>query len=253
VTTVRTSRTNREVLNSLKPPVARFYPCDFHVHSPGSFDVWQTGRFQALPEDLRRRMGEVASGYSDLRLPLAREPRDPGAFDEQITQPPLINAFYESLLDRRVQVAQTEGTPESDNWAIVGVTDHNTAHFSSALSQHAWDRRTTNRLVILPGIELEVIFPLPQAQDDCHVRILCLFAPCTQASDIRVAIHDARSDGASWSFGQGLRVSNLENCVDLLRSHTSYPAICVAAHVWSKKGVENEPKKMILASLGNGP
>ena len=47
-----TSRTSREVLNSLRPPVARFYPCDLHVHSPGSFDFWQSGRLQRLPEGL---------------------------------------------------------------------------------------------------------------------------------------------------------------------------------------------------------
>jgi hypothetical protein len=248
VTNVPTSRTNREVLNALRPPVARFYPCDFHVHGLGSFDVWQSGRFQRLPDDLRRRMAEGTSG-ADLRLPLSGEPHDAGEFDEQVTQPSLVSAFYESLLARRMHVSQLEGILESDNWAIVGITDHNTAHFSSALSQHAWDRRATNRLLILPGIELEVVFPLPEARDDCHVHILCLFAPCTKAADIRVAIHDARSDRASWSFGQALRVSNLADCVDRLRSHNSYPALCVAAHVWSKKGVENEPKKMILASL----
>jgi AAA domain, putative AbiEii toxin, Type IV TA system len=248
MTNVPTSRTNREVLNSLRPPVARFYPCDLHVHSPGSFDVWQSGRFPKLPEELRRSMTMATSG-TDIRVPQAGEPRDAGEFDEQITQPSLVSAFYESILDRRMRVAQLEGIVDSDNWAIVGVTDHNTAHFSSALSQHAWDRRSNNRLVMLPGIELEIVFPLQEANDECHVHILCLFAPCTKASDIRVAIHDARSDSASWSFGQVLRVSNLANCVDRLRSHSSYPALCVAAHVWSKKGVENEPKKMILASL----
>ena len=36
-----------------RPPVARFYPCDLHVHSPGSFDFWQSGRLQRLPEGLR--------------------------------------------------------------------------------------------------------------------------------------------------------------------------------------------------------
>ncbi len=173
----------------------------------------------------------------------------PASSNKRVTQPSLVTAFYESLLQRRTQVAQAEGVADSDNWAIVGITDHNTAHFSTALSQHAWGRRATDRLVLLPGIELEVVFPLPAASADCHVHILCLFAPCTEASDIRIAIHDSAPDSQSWKFGQQLRTSDLAACVDHLRSHASYPSICIAAHVWSSKGMENEPKKLRFAYL----
>ena len=216
-----TSRTSREVLNSLRPPVARFYPCDLHVHSPGSFDFWQSGRLQRLPEGLRRIMAEATS-RSDLRLrlPVSGEPADSGEFDQQVTQTRLVSAFYDSLLDRRTQLAQIEGIQDSDNWAIVGITDHNTAHFSSALSLHSWDRRATNRLVILPGIELEMVFPLPEARDDCHVHVLCLFAPCTRASDIRVAIHDARSDSASLGVSGKSSGSQISRTASIGSGHT---------------------------------
>ena len=245
---VVTARTNKQVLNSLKPPVARFYPCDLHVHSLGSFDVWQSGRLENLPDELRRMMAEVGDG-AQLRLPLSKEPSDAGDFDKRITQPSLVAAFYDSLLQRRTQVAQAGGAADSDNWAIVGITDHNTAHFSTALSQLAWDRRGADRLVVLPGIELEVVFPFPGTSAECHVHILCLFAPCTEASDIRIAIHDSGPDSHSWNFGQQLRTSELAACIDRLRSHPAYPSICIAAHVWSSKGMENEPKKLRFAYL----
>jgi hypothetical protein len=242
---VRTSRTNKQVLKSLRPPVARYYPCDLHVHSMGSYDVWQSDRFQNLPDDLRRMMAE-ATTVAPHGLPISKVPSDAGEFDEKITQPALVKAFYDSLIRRCSQVAQADGVIDSDNWAIVGITDHNTAHFSAALSHYAWERRAIDRLVLLPGIELEIVFPLPDTFADCHVHILCLFAPCLKASDIRIAIDDSEQDSSSWSFGQQLRTRDLAACVGRLRSHKSYPAICIAAHVWSKKGMENEAKKCDL-------
>ncbi len=242
-------RTNRELVKALKTPVARFYPCDFHVHSLGSYDVFQAGRFEHLPEDLREKIAIAIEGTS-LVFPLGKEPADPAKFDEQMATPELVQSFLDSLESRRNMISESEGTSETDNWCVIGITDHNTSTFSAALSALAWQQRSTKRIIILPGIELDVSFPVTHVDEKCQVHILCLFAPCTKASDIRLAINDSRSAGApAWSFGSALDVSDLADFVQKLRHHSSYPAICIGAHVWSKKGVQNEPKKLILASL----
>lgn len=242
-------QTNRELSRSLRTPVARFYLCDLHVHSLGSYDVCQAGRFEKLPEALRQKISVSLNG-SAVTLPLGKEPNDAGQFDEHMTKPDLVQAFLDSLEARRDLVGESEGTSETDNWCVIGITDHNTSTFSASLSQMAWDQRGPKRIVILPGIELDISFEVSNATETCHVHILCLFAPCTKASDIRLAINDARSSGGqAWSFGQPIGNANLADFIQKLRHHSSYPAICIGAHVWSTKGVQKEPTKLILANL----
>jgi energy-coupling factor transporter ATP-binding protein EcfA2 len=204
-----------------------------------------------LPQSLQSELaGLSGKGALDLTFPIKKAPSDPGAYDEQLSKTGLVDTFYQALKTRRDEVVHAEGIEESDNWSIVGVTDHNCAHFSAALSKLAWESKSTNRLIVLPGLELDVSFDVPGATDKCHVHILCLFEACTKASDIRVAINECKDPNTNaWSFGEGIRVSELPDFVGQLRSHSTYPAICVAAHVWSSKGVNKEISKTIFESV----
>ena len=249
------ARTNRELLKVLKGPIARFYPMDLHVHSLGSYDVLQSGRFETLPASLQTLLNscpskEPVEGESDGVFPLGKEPDDPCRFDQNMATSGLLEAFLDELLQRRDGIELEETTDETDNWAILGITDHNTAHFSCALADLAWDRRLSNHLIVLPGIELGVSFPLEGVHDPCCVHVLCLYAPKTTSSDIRLSIDRALPRGRnSWNFGTEVSIDDLPTFIQCLRSDDSFPAICIAAHVWSKKGMEDEPKKRILASL----
>lgn len=240
-------RTGRQLLKAIRTSVARFYPCDLHVHSPGSYDVCQVGRLEQLPEDFRQKVVEAATA-AGFTLPLPREPTDPAAFDEAMATPELVTSFLREIVLRRDSIAQEEGLSESDNWCVVGITDHNTSHFACALAKEAWTTRTTNRVVVCPGIELDISFDVPGIPTKCQVHVLCHFAPLTQPSDIRIAINDARPQGTvTWTMGRPIEITDPAHFIDSLRNHHTYPAFCIAAHVWSKKGVQNEPSKMILA------
>lgn len=221
------ARTNRELLKALRTPVARFYPCDLHVHSPGSFDVCLGGRFATLPEALQTSLQPPPN----RQLPLPREPADPGTFDRETATRENVTAFLDALILRRNALAAEENISESDNWAAIAITDHNTSHFSAALATHAWEQRSAHRLIVLPGLELDVIFPIDAAGDRCRVHVLCLFAPDTTASDIRLAINEGRSPGTNtWDFGNPIDALDLPGFITKLRSHSRYPTIRIAAH-----------------------
>lgn len=260
------TRTNRELLKALHPPVARFYPFDFHTHSIGSHDVCVGNRFLALPDALRNVISNSTTPSSqnaigelittqishDLKaqLPYAKEPSDHKEHDRAVTTPDFLAAFYQSLQSRRDTLVADENISPTDNWSVIGITDHNTAEFSTSLASHAWTLRASDRLIVLPGIELEVQFPIAGTSSSCPLHILCLYAPCTTASDIRLAINEAKPGStATWDFGSPIAVDLLPPFIQKLRNHQRYPAICVAAHVWSNKGIANEPKKIILESL----
>ena len=231
---------NKEFLKSLRGPVARFYPIDLHVHSLGSYDVCQGDRHERLPSTLQAVAPIVKS-----------PPNDPGEYDKQFATSANVQVFFDALCEQRDSIAQNQGLGESDRWAIVGITDHNTSHFSTALSLHAWNNRTSKHLVVLPGIELEVHFSFPECDDPCKVHILLLFAPCTESSSIRMAINTAAGKPTpAWNFGDShLQVSDLPEFIQSLREASNDPAICIAAHVGSAKGIENEPKQRFLSSL----
>jgi len=230
-------RSNRDFLKSLSALGAGFYLSDFHVHSPGSADMCIGERYDALSDDEKKFLRQISS------LPEGLEQYD----KDMISKFP-IEEYYNLLVDRRDGVAAEEGIPEGRDCAFIGVTDHNVAHYATALSKHAWEERRNNRLIILPGIELEVVFPLPDVDDsDCKAHLLCLFHPTTKCDDIRVAITHASEP--TWSFGSPLRTPDLPAFVDRLRQAESYPAICVAAHVSSSKGVHEESKRTFLSAL----
>ena len=217
------SRSNKELMKALRPPLARFYPFDLHTHSVGSFDVCLTANFEKLPDSLRTVLKSSVQAHSP-QLPLSKELTDHGQFDQNIATIENVEAFYQALCARRDSLARDERIQDSDNWALVGITDHNVAHFAAKLSELAWGRRANDRLIILPGLELEVHFPLENSDHNCPLHILCLYQPGTQASEILVAINDCRPQGAAnWTFGRPMSVPLLPRLIQQLRAHGSIP------------------------------
>lgn len=241
-------KTGREFLKSLQTSVARFYPCDFHMHTPGSFDVCQSGRIDDLPEKLKKIVDKTGleAGYS---MPLPKCPDDPSSFDQAMATDELVEATYKTICDRRNEVASESGISDSDNWSIVAVTDHNVATFAEKLSKLAWSKKKSDHLIFLPGVELDIEFTVSAARGTSKIHVLCLFQPLTTASDIRVAISSCLRTDQEWEMGKPIKIETLASFVSQLRQHSKYPAICIAAHVWSAKGIQNEPTKQIFRHL----
>src|SRR5687767_13243857 len=133
-------RPNKEFLTSLKSPLARFYLADLHVHSVGSADVCIGERYQRLPEELRRKLKKLDKVPSSL-----------SQYDANIAKSVPVEEFLEHLVKRRDTIVEAEGLSSTDNWAIVGITDHNVAEYAASLSAHAWETRLANRLIVFPG------------------------------------------------------------------------------------------------------
>lgn len=231
--------TEKTALQRNSGPKAEFYLCDFHVHSPASFDIRNGERLGQLTERERQNVEQVDLAFAG----------DPVRYEQAILQAFPVSDYYNLLTERRDNVADTQGLSSNERWAFVAVTDHNVCGYSAALSAYAWDRVKNKNLVVLPGLELDVQFPVPDGDSDAKAHILCIFAPLTTAVDIRIAVHDAA--GINWEFGGGITVRSLPAFTKALRHHCDYPAICVAAHVGSSKGVQNETKEAMLQTLSN--
>jgi len=229
--------TNREFFKRLKGPRARFRLCDLHVHSPASADVRIGDRFTALSREEKERIGSVQESLAGRAVDYEREMLKVFPVEE----------YYKMLLGRRTEVVHKEGIADYDNWAIVGVTDHNICEYAASLASHAWDRSRADHLVILPGIELDVAFPVEGHEEDVVAHIVALFAPKVSASDMRVAIREA--SGQEWSLGERLSTTSLPKFIGSIRCHNQYPAICIAAHVGSSRGVQKETKQGILSAV----
>lgn len=214
------------VLRKLRSATARYYPVDFHVHSPASHDA-------ATPSCLQEYMDGNSVGAGAA------------ARDEAAVQAGIAADYLNELTARRDGISGAVGASDSDNWAVVALTDHNVCAFSAAVSELAWSSVTSRRLIVLPGIELEVRHQVAGQASSIHV--LCIFAPCTKSDDIRLAV--AQASDTNWEPGDGVDVRCLAEFVDGLRMHAAYPSICVAAHVTSSKGIQAETKKAVLSNL----
>ena len=228
-------RTNLEFLDALKgTPEARFYLCDFHVHSPASMDSLSKMDFEHVSED------------KDLLIRELEQTTDPLEYEKKIQGIIPAERFYESLLDRRDDVIEAEEMPTGENWSFVAITDHNVCHYATVLSQYAWERRNTDRLIVLPGMELEVIFPVSEISS-ATAHILCIFPPCTEEAYIIEAINRARDTKVDmWRLGENMTTDDLPKFIKELRNHSDYPAICIAAHSGTTKGIQEETKEMLL-------
>ncbi len=225
-------------LRDAKTQWARFCLCDFHVHSPASYDVRKPGLYEQLSAAEQEMLKDIAIPNASTDL-VAHEQAVLAAYP--------VAEFYSRLVARRNEIATQLGLSEAEDWAIVAITDHNVCEYSAKVSEMAWNERINNRLIVMPAIELDIIFPVDGAEGNASIHLLTIFTPCTTAADIRVAIHDA-SGGIDWKPGnKSLTIQSLPEFVQKLRRNTTCPAICVAAHVSSSKGVQSETKNKLLS------
>ena len=233
--------TNRQFMDKLSgSPMARFFLCDLHIHSPASADIRVGERFGRLSD-------EEKASLERIDLSLISRPKE---YENEALLKFPVDKFFDMLVSRRDQVAKTEDIAASKNWSIVAITDHNVCRYATDLSKYAWTARSCNRLIVLPGIELDVEFPVSDVGNLASAHVLCIFTPGTDDSSIRLAINNAQStQNGSWDFGNILKISSLPNFVRKIRSHSTYPAICIAAHPASTSGVREEARIALLSSL----
>ncbi|MCP3942939.1 MAG: hypothetical protein GY710_15835 [Desulfobacteraceae bacterium] len=229
---------NRDLYKQLQSGRSIFYLADFHVHSPASADIRLSPRFENLPDEHRKLLDSLT--IKDTTDQIQYETKVLEAF------PP--NVFYDSILNRRNEITEKNNTTEGLDWAILAITDHNVCEYACKLSSHAWTLLKDNRIIIMPGIELSVKYIVPGTEEYAKVHLLCIFRPNTSSSDIRIAITNA-SNNTSWKFGEILDINSLPEFVYKLRHHSEYPSICIAAHVGSSSGVQNETKNVMLSRL----
>lgn len=233
-------RTNLEFLEALKgTPEARFYLCDFHVHSPASTDALS----QMILKGYLKEEDMFPEGNKKTEMPLEFEKRVQHLFS--------VEDYFRLILSRRDEIIKAEEITPGENWSFVAITDHNVCGYATRLSHYAWERRKTDRLIILPGIELEAIFPVSQLAS-AKAHILCIFPPCTQEAYIVEAINRARnSEEDMWHLGESMTTRDLPTFIKKLRNHSDYPAICIAAHPGTTKGIQEETKEALLqAKMG---
>lgn len=141
---------------------------------------------------------------------------------------------------------EAEEMAPGENWSFVAITDHNVCGYAAILSQYAWERRNTDRLIVLPGMGLEVTFPISEISS-ATAHILCIFPPCTEEAYIVEAINRARdSKGDMWRLGENMTTDDLPKLIKELRNHSDYPAICIAAHSGTTKGIQEQTKEALL-------
>jgi hypothetical protein len=228
---------NRQLHEKLRSGRAKFYLSDLHVHSPASPDVRLPQRFENLSEEAKGLLEQIPVSTTN----------DPVQYEAQAIQlfPPA--TFLSSIIAQRDEILAGTEAENTDNWALVAITDHNLCKYATELASYAWTQLAENRLIVLPGIELGISYAVPPDGQRASAHLLCIFAPNTSDSDVRIAIHDA--GGLDWTPGQGLDLELLPDFVNKLRNHARYPAICIAAHVGSSEGVQNETRKAILSRL----
>ncbi len=223
--------TNAELLQILKStPRARFYMCDLHVHSPASPDVRCGERFTLLTQQEKEMLGKVNEGIATQAV----------LYEKQVLAAFPISHYFQFLVAQRNKLAEAENIPSGEDWAFVAITDHNICDYACALSSHAWEQRAVSRLVVLPGIELNVSFLISEGEK-IAAHIILIFSPNTKPDDIRVAIHAQTLN--NWTFGQTAEVLSLPKFICSLRQEPNYPAIAIAAHVSSGKGVPAAAKR----------
>lgn len=230
---------NKELLKEFSANKSRFYLFDFHVHSLASYDVVDVANYKKLSSSEQALLKNVPSGVTS----------DPKKYEEYVIKEVPVSKYYELLLEHKNKVVQEQGISDGEDWAFIGITDHNVCDFATKLSKYSFQLENVkkNRLVILPGIELDISFEEPTKAQRVNIHSNLIFRPETESYEIYEAIKQA--SGTEWNFGSKLEISSLPNFIYKLRTNKSCPAICIAAHIWSSKGVQKETKKCILNYL----
>jgi hypothetical protein len=148
--------TNLDLHKKLRAPRARFYLADFHVHSPASADVRLSPHYGQLSESARSILDSVPESLASN--PIEYESAVISAF------PP--SEFLKELISRRDSVLEGLDSDSSEAWAIVAITDHNICKYSCDTASLAWTQLSENRIIVLPGMELSVTYPVPPGVGD---------------------------------------------------------------------------------------
>ncbi len=220
-------KSNKEFYKSLEFPRARFFLCDLHVHSPASLDVVSDDRFSDLSTFEAEKLGELkgfTGGQADYETTL---------LEGNYLTP---EEYLAQLVERRDAVLDEIKLSEEQPWAIIGITDHNVCTYACKLAQLAWDQRADTHIVVLPGIELDVEFPVPECDETTSAHILLLFEPGTTDRGIHASIRETSEK--DWDFGTPLKVDDLAAFVHGVRHHKDFPGMVIAAHLDTGKGVQ---------------
>jgi predicted ATPase len=218
-------------INAQKTKQAFYHLFDFHVHSLASKDVLIEKR-SALSE----KEQDLIKNVTITNNTSAKE-----AEELVLKEQNIIENYYELLTDH------VKGIVENNEWSLIAITDHNVFRLSSELSSYSIDseRLKQNKLIIIPGVELEVEFPFKDDENiSCH--ILFLFEPNTDYTDILFAIKNINN--GKWSYGEKLKVDSIEKFISEIRHHEKTCSIAISAHINSTKGIRGEAK-MIFTKL----
>lgn len=224
---------NKEFLKELSTEKANFYPYDFHFHSIASFDLHEknnNGYFVEAEIELLERIGRISTA-------------DYGAYEEEVIKKVDISEYYQMIKTNKDVLIERHAIDRGNDWAVLAITDHNVFKFASLLSAFALPKWTTDKLVILPGVELEIITNINNS--DIKVHVLIIFEPGITYEEMYYEIRTA--SGGTWVYGSSLQCSDVEKFVNQLRNNLDHPAMCIAAHISSSKGLQNEMKKAFTA------
>ena len=235
---------NQTFFRKLKTESVNYLLCDLHVHSIASADVLHNDRFNVLDTEEK----EIINSLSIDRKNYADKWQK---YEDIILEKVSIEDYFSFIERHRNKVTKTCGlSGNSDDWAIIAITDHNTCRFSCELSRYSWANKIDKRIIMLPGIELEVDFKIKNTTEEAKVHICLIFAPNTTASQIHTALNIALPEHSKqkWNYGDTIQTDNLDSLILSLRHNSAYPAITVAAHVSGSKGVRHEVLEVLKRS-----
>ncbi len=230
---------NPEFFKLLKTTNVRYMLCDLHVHSIASADVLIGDRYNQLDANEKELIGSLNITKDNLVEQWAE-------YDQLVASTIKPEDYLSFLIQRRDQIADSYDLSDGKDWATVAITDHNSCAFSCKVSSHAWNTKKEHRIIVLPGIELEVEFE-PIKKEYAKVHICLIFPPCVEEQQIYSAIIRAyqqanHTKDSKWNFGDSIKIANIAKFISELRNNPSFPALCIAAHMGSSKGIQKATK-----------
>ncbi len=233
---------NSDFFTDLKVVNHQYLLCDVHVHSIASADILHRDKFSELSDKEKEIITSKVEKYDSFTDKWSE-------FDKSISDVVSVEEYFKFIEERRNQIADSYDLSRGGkDWAIIAITDHNTCRFSCKLSKYSWDIKRDKRIIILPGLELDIEFEVKEELGKARAHICLIYPPCTNENQIHTSINKAlQSQGVekNWNFGEILELDQLNTFVYSLRNNSSLPVICIAVHVSSSKGVREATLKVL--------